>query len=39
VADRILFVDGGKITEDAPPSEFFTNPKNERTKDFLSKVL
>ena len=39
VADRILFVDGGKITEDAPPAEFFSNPKNERTKDFLSKVL
>ena len=39
VADRILFVDGGKITEDAPPAEFFSNPKNPRTKDFLSKVL
>ncbi len=39
VADRILFVDGGKITEDAPPAEFFANPKNERTKEFLSKVL
>ena len=39
VADRILFVDGGKITEDAPPAEFFSNPKNERTRDFLGKVL
>ena len=39
VADRILFVDEGKITEDAPPAEFFSNPKNERTKDFLGKVL
>ena len=39
VADRILFVDGGKITEDAPPSEFFSNPKNERTREFLGKVL
>ena len=39
VADRILFVDEGHITEDAPPAEFFANPKNERTKDFLSKVL
>ena len=39
VADRILFVDGGKITEDAPPAEFFSNPKNDRTKEFLSKVL
>ena len=39
VADRILFMDGGQITEDAPPAEFFSNPKNARTKDFLSKVL
>ena len=39
VADRILFIDGGVITEDAPPAEFFSNPKNERTKEFLSKVL
>lgn len=39
VADRILFIDGGNITEDAPPAEFFANPKNARTKEFLSKVL
>ena len=39
VADRILFVDGGKITEDASPAEFFANPKNERTREFLGKVL
>ena len=39
VADRILFVDGGKITEDASPAEFFSNPQNERTREFLSKVL
>ena len=39
VADRILFIDGGVITEDAPPKEFFGNPKNPRTKEFLSKVL
>ncbi|MBQ8311479.1 MAG: amino acid ABC transporter ATP-binding protein [Clostridia bacterium] len=39
VADRILFIDEGRVTEDAPPAEFFSNPKNERTKDFLSKVL
>jgi len=39
VADRILFVDGGKITEDAPPAEFFSNPKHERTREFLGKVL
>ena len=39
VADRVLFVDEGIIKEDAPPEELFTNPKNERLKDFLSKVL
>ena len=39
VADRILFIDGGIITEDAPPAEFFGNPKHARTKEFLSKVL
>ena len=39
VANRILFLDGGKIVEDAAPAEFFANPKSERAKDFLSKVL
>ncbi len=39
VADRILFMDGGQIAEDAPPAELFSNPKNPRTKEFLSKVL
>ena len=39
VATRVLFIDQGKIQEDAPPKEFFSNPKNERLKDFLSKVL
>ena len=39
VADRIIFVDGGKILEEGTPDEFFTNPKNPRLKDFLSKVL
>ncbi len=39
VADRIIFVDGGKIVEEGTPEEFFTNPKNPRLKDFLSKVL
>ncbi len=39
VADRVLFMDGGKIAEDAPPAELFGNPKNARTKEFLSKVL
>lgn len=39
VASRVMFMDGGKILEQAPPEEFFADPKNQRTKDFLSKVL
>ena len=39
VGDRILFMDGGVIVEQGTPEEIFTNPKNPRTIDFLSKVL
>lgn len=39
VADRIIFMDGGVIAEEGTPDEIFNNPKNKRTKDFLSKVL
>ena len=39
VADRVIFIDEGIIMEDAPPKEFFNNPKNPRLKSFLSKVL
>ncbi len=39
VANRVIFIDEGKIQEEAPPKEFFTNPQNPRTKEFLSKVL
>ncbi|QED48551.1 amino acid ABC transporter ATP-binding protein [Cytobacillus dafuensis] len=39
VADRVLFLDGGALVEDAPPNEFFTNPSSDRAKDFLNKVL
>ncbi len=39
VGDRILFMDQGDILEDAPPSEFFSCPKNPRTIEFLNKVL
>ena len=39
VADRICFIDEGQILEDAPPDEFFANPKTERAKSFLEKVL
>ncbi|RTQ93005.1 amino acid ABC transporter ATP-binding protein [Lysinibacillus telephonicus] len=39
VADRILFLDGGYLVEDATPDEFFSSPKSARAKDFLDKVL
>ncbi|MEH7178651.1 amino acid ABC transporter ATP-binding protein [Neobacillus vireti] len=39
VADRVLFLDGGVLVEDANPQEFFTNPKSQRAQDFLQKVL
>jgi general L-amino acid transport system ATP-binding protein len=39
VADRVIFMDHGQIVEENTPDEFFNNPKNERTKDFLSKIL
>lgn len=39
VGDRILFMDGGYIVEQGTPEQVFDNPQNERTKDFLSKVL
>ena len=39
VASRVLFIDGGNIQEDAPPKEFFACPKNQRLREFLSKVL
>lgn len=39
VATKVLFMDQGIIAEEAPPEEFFSNPQNIRTKEFLSKVL
>lgn len=39
VATRCIFMEGGKVLEEAPPGEFFGNPQNPRLKDFLSKVL
>ena len=39
VADRVIFMDGGVIVEEGTPREIFDNTKEERTKDFLSKVL
>ena len=39
VADRVIFVDGGTILEDDTPENVFNHPKNNRTKEFLAKVL
>ncbi len=39
VADRVLFLDGGVLLEDASPVEFFSNPKTSRAREFLEKVL
>jgi len=39
VANRVIFMDEGQIVEQAPPEEFFTNPKSERTRMFLSQIL
>ena len=39
VADRVIFMDHGEIIEEAAPGTFFTTPKNERTKLFLSQIL
>ncbi|MDW6059069.1 amino acid ABC transporter ATP-binding protein [Streptomyces sp. FXJ1.4098] len=38
-ANRVVFMDSGKIVEDRPPDEFFAAPSTERAKDFLSKIL
>ena len=39
VANRVVFINEGKVQEDEPPEEFFSNPKNPRLQEFLSKVL
>ena len=39
VADRVIFVDGGKIVEDGSPEEVFNRPKSDRAKDFFDKIL
>src|SRR5213080_1303710 len=38
-ANRVVFMADGQLVEDAPPAEFFANPRSERAKDFLSKIL
>ena len=39
VSDRVIFLDGGYIIEEGTPEEIFSNPKNQRTIDFLNKIL
>ena len=39
VADRVIFMDQGQIVEQNAPHEFFANPKSERTRDFLAKII
>jgi glutamate transport system ATP-binding protein len=38
-AKRVVFMADGELVEQAPPAEFFDNPRSERARDFLSKVL
>jgi len=38
-ADRVVFMADGRIVEESTPDEFFTNPKSDRAKDFLSKLI
>jgi len=39
VADRVIFMDRGEIVEQAPPEEFFGNPRSDRTRSFLAQIL
>lgn len=39
VADRVVFIDGGELLEEGKPSEIFVNPKHERTREFIGKIL
>jgi general L-amino acid transport system ATP-binding protein len=39
VADRVIFMDEGEIVEQDTPAAFFDNPRNERTRRFLSQIL
>jgi polar amino acid transport system ATP-binding protein len=38
MADRLLFFDGGRVAESGPPDQIFSEPRNERTRDFLRAV-
>ena len=39
VSNKVVFMDGGVIVEESSPKELFTNPKNDRTKEFLSRFI
>ena len=39
VADRVVFIDGGRIVEQGPPAQVLVNPQHPRAQDFLAKVL
>jgi glutamate transport system ATP-binding protein len=39
VCDRIVFIDGGRIVEEGPPEEFFTNAQSERAREFVDKII
>jgi glutamate/aspartate transport system ATP-binding protein len=39
VADRILFMDHGRIVEDTPKEEFFSAPRSERAREFLARII
>jgi len=39
ISDRVCFFDQGRMLEEAPPEELFTNPKEQRTREFLKAVL
>jgi len=38
-AHRVVFMDAGRIVEEAPPEQFFTSPRSDRARDFLSSIL
>jgi len=39
VGDRLVFIDDGRIVEDAPPREFFEGAKSERAREFVDKII
>jgi ABC-type polar amino acid transport system ATPase subunit len=39
VCDRLVFIDGGRIVEEAPPAEFFANARSERAREFVDKII